>query len=70
MTVVIDGRFSVQTDIKGRFSFPVVATGHHVVTVVSDNLPLPWAFTNQGRTDFDVSTRQRTEISIAARRPR
>jgi hypothetical protein len=70
VTVVLDGRYSVQTDPSGRFSFPVVATGHHVVTVVSDNLPLPWALANEGRTEFDVSTRQRTQLNIAARRPR
>jgi hypothetical protein len=70
VTVVLDGRFSMRTDPTGRFSFPVVTTGHHVITVVSDNLPLPWALTKEGRTEFDVSTRQRTQISIAARRPR
>jgi SdrD B-like domain len=70
VTVVLDGRFSVQTDPSGRFTFPAVATGHHVVTVVSDNLPLPWALTNEGRTEFAVSTRERTQVNIAARRPR
>ena len=70
VTVVLDGRFSVQTDAGGRFSFPVVATGHHVITVVSDNLPLPWTLVNDGRTEFDVTTRDRTDISIGAQRPR
>ena len=70
VTVVLDGRFSVQTDPSGRFAFPAVATGRHVVTVVSDNLPLPWALSNEGRTEIAVSTRERTQISIAARRPR
>jgi hypothetical protein len=70
VTVVLDGRFSVQTDANGRFSFPVVATGHHVVTVISDNLPLPWALLNGGRTEVDVTTRGRTDISIGAQRPR
>ncbi len=70
VTVVLDGRFSVQTDANGRFNFPVVATGHHVVTVISDNLPLPWALVNGGRTEVDVTTRGRTDISIGAQRPR
>jgi hypothetical protein len=70
VTVVLDGRFSVQTDANGRFSFPVVATGHHVISVVSDNLPLPWMLVNGGHTDVEVTTRNRTEISIAAQRPR
>lgn len=70
VTVVLDRRFSVQTDVNGRFSFPVVATGHHVITVVADNLPLPWALSNEGRTAVEVTTRDRTDISIAAQRPR
>jgi SdrD B-like domain len=70
VTVVLDGRFSVQTDAAGRFSFPVVATGHHVVTVVADNLPLPWVLIGDGRKETDVSTRDRTLISIGAQRPR
>lgn len=70
VTVVLDGRFSVQTNASGRFSFPLVATGHHVITVISDNLPLPWLLSNQGRTEVEVSTRNRTEIDIGAQRPR
>ncbi len=70
VTVVLDGRFSVQTDARGRFVFPVVATGHHVITVIPDNLPLPWMLINEGRTQIEVTTRNRTEISIAAQRPR
>jgi len=70
VTVVLDGRFSVQTDPSGRFSIPAVASGHHVLTVVPDNLPLPWSVLNGGRTEIEVSTRERTDISIAARRLR
>ena len=70
VTVVLDGRFSVQTDSSGRFAFPVVATGHHVITVIADNLPLPWTLANDGRAELEVTTRDRTEIAIAAQRPR
>ena len=70
VTVVLDGRFSVQTDANGRFEFPVVATGHHVINVIADNLPLPWALVNDGRAAIEVTTRDRTEINIAAQRPR
>jgi hypothetical protein len=70
VTVVLDGRYSIQTDAAGRFDFPVVATGRHVITVISDNLPLPWALTNEGRTEVDVSTRDRTNVTIGAQRPR
>jgi hypothetical protein len=70
VTVILDGRFSVQTDSSGRFAFPVVAAGHHVLTVISDNLPLPWSLPNAGRTEIDVATRGRAEASIGAQRPR
>jgi hypothetical protein len=70
VTVVLDGRFSMQTDAGGRFDFPVVATGHHVITVIPDNLPLPWTLVNEGRAEIQVMTRDRTEIGIAAQRPR
>jgi SdrD B-like domain len=70
VTVVLDGRFSVQTDANGRFAFPAVATGHHVVTVVPDNLPLPWTLVNGGRAEVEVTTRDRTEVDIGAQRLR
>jgi hypothetical protein len=70
VTVVLDGRFSVKTDANGRFSFPLVATGHHVISVIPDNLPLPWILINEGRAQVEVTTRDRSEIDIAAQRPR
>ena len=68
VTVILDGRFSVRSDSNGRFDFPAVAAGHHVLTVQSDNLPLPWTLTNSGRTEVDVATRDRTEVNIGALR--
>ena len=70
MTVVLDGRYSVQSDAAGRFDFPVVATGRHVITVVADHLPLPWMLINERRIELEVRTRDRTEISLAAQQPR
>jgi hypothetical protein len=70
VTVMLDGRFSVQTDAAGRFDFSAVATGRHVITVIADNLPLPWILLNGGRAEVQVATRDRTNIAIAAQRPR
>ena len=70
VTVMLDGRFSVQTDVSGHFLFPAVAAGHHVLSVVSDNLPLPWAIANDSRVQVEVATRDRTYVSIAAQRLR
>jgi hypothetical protein len=70
VTVVLDGRFSVRTDVNGRFDFPVVATGHHVITVVPDNVPLPWFLVNEGRAEVEVTTRGRATLELAAQRLR
>jgi hypothetical protein len=70
VTVVLDGRFSVQTDANGRFDFAAVASGHHVLSVVADNLPLPWALPGGGRVEVIVATRDRSEVAIAAQRAR
>jgi hypothetical protein len=70
VTVVLDGRYSVQTDANGRFDFAAVASGHHVLTVVADNLPLPWALLGDGRVEVVVATRDRADVAIAAQRPR
>ena len=70
VTVILDGRYSVQTDANGRFNFPVVASGRHLVTAIGDNVPLPWTLVNDGRAEVEVTTRGRTEVSLAAQRPR
>lgn len=69
VTVLLDGRFSVQTDAAGRFAFPMVATGRHVITVIPDNLPLPWILEG-GATSIEVTTRERTLVNLGALRPR
>ena len=68
VAVILDGRFSVRSDSNGRFDFPAVAAGHHVLSVQADNLPLPWTLANSGRTEVDVATRARTEANIGALR--
>jgi SdrD B-like domain len=68
--VVLDGRFSARTDNNGRYTFPAVAAGHHVLTVETETLPLPWTVTNSGRTEVQVSTRESTEANIGAMRIR
>ena len=68
VTVILDGRFSTRTDTNGRFDFPAVAAGRHVLTVQADNLPLPWTLTDQGRTEVEVGTRDRVDVNIGAMR--
>lgn len=70
VVVLLNGRFSVRTNAEGRFEFPAVAAGEHAITVVSDNLPLPWMVQNDGRTAVSVGVRQRAFVAIGARRQR
>lgn len=71
VTVVLDGRFALRTDSLGNFEFPRVATGAHNLTVVPDNLPLPWFIDEAAaQRTVRVEVRQATRIDIGARRQR
>jgi len=66
VAVILDGRFSTRTDAQGRFEFPFVGSGEHVISVASDNLPLPWGLINEGTTRITVSPRASLQINIPA----
>jgi hypothetical protein len=73
LTVLLNGRFATQTDAQGRFEFAFVAAGEHVITVVGDNLPLPWSLEQKGRSDARTSvrvfTRETSRVDIGAVQP-
>jgi hypothetical protein len=69
VTVLLNGRHAVQTDAQGRFEFEWVAAGNHVLTVISDNLPLPWQLDKDGRSEIKIYTRESTTVNIAATKP-
>ena len=66
VTVILDGRFGTRTDAQGRFEFPSVIEGRHLVTATPDNLQLPWVLKNDGRTELLISVRSSTHIEIPA----
>jgi hypothetical protein len=68
LTVLLDGRFATRTDSDGRFEFPMVASGRHTIVVVPDNLALPYAVANEGRSEVSVLTRETTRLDIPATR--
>jgi hypothetical protein len=68
VTVLLDGRYSARTDAQGRYEFPAVAAGRHVLVVVPDNLPLPWIIPGDGAIPILVETRKRTTRDIGARK--
>lgn len=71
VTVLLDGLYAVRTDSNGEFEFPRVAIGAHVVTVVPDNLPLPWFVDEESdRRAVEVKVRDQQRVDIGARRQR
>lgn len=71
VTIVLDGRYSVRTDSNGQFEFPRVAVGTHRLTVLPDNLPLPWFVEDAAaQRTIEVHVRQATRIDIPAGRQR
>ena len=66
MTVLLDGKFAARTNSDGRFEFPFVASGPHTITVVPDNLALPYSVAREGRREVLVRTRETTTIEIPA----
>lgn len=69
VTVLLDGRFAARTDSLGNFEFPRVATGSHTLTVVPDNLPLPWFITDaDSQRAIQITVRQAARVDIGARR--
>ena len=70
VTVTLDGRYTTRTDAQGRFDFPFVAPGKHVLMVVADTLPLPWVMPGGDPVRVEVAPRETTRIEIGATRDR
>jgi hypothetical protein len=69
VTVLLDGRYAVRTDSLGNFAFPRVSAGSHVLTVVPDNLPLPWSLRDgDAERRIEVQVRQAATADFGARR--
>ena len=70
VVIMLNGRFAARTNSEGRFEFPSVAAGAHVLSVVQDNLPLPWTVPEEGNTQIEVGVRERSFVELGARRQR
>jgi hypothetical protein len=66
--VMLDGKFSTRTNAYGGFEFPSVVSGPHVLTVLQDDLPLPWSVDTERKINAPVSTRDVTHVDIGAKR--
>ena len=66
VTILLDGKFSTRTDSQGKFEFPLVAAGTHAISVIPDNLPLPYFVGGADKRQVIVRTRETTSLDIAA----
>ena len=70
VTVVLDRRFVTRTDAQGRYAFPAVAAGEHLVEISPDNVPLPWSPAQRDPVKTTVLVRQGATQDFAVQRDR
>lgn len=64
--VALNNRFTVRTDVTGRFTFPSVATGSQTITLFPDNIPLPWFLGSGTEQTVTVTPRGVTDLRFGA----
>ena len=62
--VLLDGRYEAMTDSEGRYTFDPVHTGVHRVSVLTENLPLPWSLYDETPRRVEVSLRRTGEADF------
>jgi hypothetical protein len=70
VTVILDRRYVTRTDAQGRYEFPSVAAGEHLIEVSPDNVPLPWSPTLRDPIKTVVLVRQSHSLDFAVQRER
>ncbi len=70
VAVVLDRRYVVRTDAQGRYEFPAVASGQHVLEIQADQVPLPWSPAAREPVKATVYMRQLTTQDFALQRDR
>lgn len=70
ITVVLDRRYVARTDSQGRYEFPAVAAGEHVLEVQTDNIPLPWSPAAREPAKTSIHVRQDTTYDFPLQRDR
>jgi hypothetical protein len=62
--VMLDGRYEVMTDSEGRYTFDPVHTGVHRVSILTENLPLPWSLHDETPRRVEVNLRRTGEADF------
>jgi hypothetical protein len=63
-TVLLDGRYETRTDEQGRYAFAPVPTGTHEVTLLTEELPLPWGLDDERPRSVTVWFRQTADLDF------
>ena len=70
VTVILDRRYVTRTDAQGRYEFPFVAAGRHLIELSTDNIPLPWSPVTQEPANVEVLVREKTLYDFPVQRDR
>ncbi|WP_457281357.1 SdrD B-like domain-containing protein [Polaromonas sp. P5_D5] len=70
VTVILDRRYVTRTDSQGRYEFPYVAAGEHLIEVSPDNVPLPWSPVLRDPAKTVILVRQTNSLDFAVQRER
>jgi hypothetical protein len=70
VTVILDRRYVARTDPQGRYEFPSVVTGNHLIEVSPDNVPLPWSPVARDPLPVNLLVRQVTNVDFPVQRER
>jgi hypothetical protein len=70
ITLILDRRYLTRTDSQGRYEFPAVVAGEHVIEIQTDNIPLPWSPTAREPKTFSIYVRQNTTQDFPLQRDR
>jgi len=70
VTVILDRRYVTRTDGQGRYEFPFVAAGEHLIEVSPDNVPLPWSPVLRDPAKTVILVRQTHSFDFAVQRER
>ncbi|MDX1697934.1 MAG: SdrD B-like domain-containing protein, partial [Thiohalobacterales bacterium] len=62
--VYLDGRYAQTTDRDGRYEFTPVFAGEHTISIMLEDIPLPWGLDDESPRRVNVDVRGRTTASF------
>ena len=66
--VYLDGKFTTETGLEGRFEFWPVASGEHYISIAIEDVPLPWGLKDERPLKVRVPVRGEIETDFTLTR--